>query len=146
MDPASPPWDWNALVDKALTRDQAAWRELVDRLKGVAWKVLYGYDLSAEDRNDAFASTFFRVYERLQSIRDPQKLPGWVATIARNEANTIYRKRAKFVPMAEVPLRGVTSADHSEHLIDDEMHAALLRAFAGLPADMQALMRLLSAD
>ena len=146
MDPASPTCEWQALVERALTGEQMAWRELVDRLKGVAWKVLYGYDLSAEDRNDAFASTFFRVYERLETIRDPQKLPGWVATIARNEANTIYRKRARFVPMAEVPLRGVTAADHSEQLIDDEMRSALSMAFANLPADMQALMRLLSAD
>jgi RNA polymerase sigma factor (sigma-70 family) len=146
MDPSSPTRDWHTLVERALSRDQAAWRELVDQLKGVAWKVLYSYDLSAEDRNDAFASTFFRVYERLQSIRDPQKLPGWVATIARNEANTIYRKRARFVPMAEVPLRGVPSPDHSEQLIDDEMQAAMLAAFAKLPPDMQALLRLLSAD
>ena len=127
MDPASPTCEWQALVERALTGDQSAWRELVDRLKGVAWKVLYGYDLSTEDRNDAFASTFFRVYERLQSIRDPQKLPGWVATIARNEANTIYRKRAKFVPMAEVPLRSVAAADHSERLIQGVISRPIAR-------------------
>jgi RNA polymerase sigma factor (sigma-70 family) len=146
MDPDSSTRDWTALVARALDRDESAWRQLVDGLKGVAWKVLYGYDLSSEDRNDAFASTFFRVYERLDSLRDPQKLPGWVATIARNEANTVYRKRAKFVPMAELPLRGVLSEDHSEQLIDDELHVALLAAFRNLPPDMQTLLRLLSAD
>jgi len=146
MGTSSQSWDWNTLVERAIDKDEAAWRELVDRLKGVAWKVLYNYDLSTEDRNDAFASTFFRVYERLGSIRDPQKLPGWVATTARNEAHAIHRKRVKLVPMAELPFRATTADDHSEALLDDELRTAMLAAFRRLPADMQALMRLLSTD
>ena len=87
--------DLPALVARALERDQRAWRDLVNRLKGVAWKVIYSYDLSEEDRNDAFASTFFRLHERLATVREPEKLPGWVATTARNEANTVSRRRSK---------------------------------------------------
>ena len=41
------------LVARALDHDQSAWRDLVDRLKGVSWKVLYGYEMSDEDRKDA---------------------------------------------------------------------------------------------
>jgi RNA polymerase sigma factor (sigma-70 family) len=129
-----------------LERDQRAWRDLVDRLKGVAWKVLYSYDLSEEDRNDAFASTFFRLHERLDTIREPEKLPGWVATTARNEANTVSRRRSKMVPMAELPLRSVDPGDHSEGLENDEIRIALFAAFSRLPAQLQALMRMLSAD
>jgi RNA polymerase sigma factor (sigma-70 family) len=129
-----------------LERDQRAWRDLVDRLKGVAWKVLYSYDLPEEDRNDAFASTFFRLYERLSTIREPEKLPGWVATTARNEANTVSRRRAKLVPMAELPLRAVELGDHGEGLEDDELRTAMFAAFSRLSSDQQALMRMLSAD
>ena len=138
--------DLPALVARALERDQRAWRDLVDRLKGVAWKVLYSYDLPEEDRNDAFASTFFRLYERLSTIREPEKLPGWIATTARNEANTVSRRRAKLVPMAELPLRAVELGDHGEGLEDDELRTALFAAFSRLSADQQALMRMLSAD
>lgn len=138
--------DLPALVARALERDQRAWRDLVDRLKGVAWKVLYSYDLSEEDRNDAFASTFFRLHERLDTIREPEKLPGWVATTARNEANTVSRRRSKTVPMAELPLRSVDPGDHSEGLENDEIRTALFAAFSRLPAQLQALMRMLSAD
>lgn len=138
--------DLPALVARALERDQRAWRDLVDRLKGVAWKVLYSYDLPEEDRNDAFASTFFRLYERLSTIREPEKLPGWVATTARNEANTVSRRRAKLVPMAELPLRAVEPGDHGEGLEDDELRTAMFAAFSRLSPDQQALMRMLSAD
>ena len=138
--------DLPALVARALERDQRAWRDLVDRLKGVAWKVLYSYDLSEEDRNDAFASTFFRLHERLASIREPVKLPGWVATTARNEANSISRRRSRLVPMADLPLRCVELGDHSEGLENDELRTALFAAFSQLTPDLQALMRMLSAD
>jgi RNA polymerase sigma factor (sigma-70 family) len=129
-----------------LERDQRAWRDLVNRLKGVAWKVIYSYDLSEEDRNDAFASTFFRLHERLATVREPEKLPGWVATTARNEANTVSRRRSKLVPMAELPLRTVDHGDHGEGLESDELRTALYAAFSSLSPEHQALMRMLSAD
>ncbi|MGB8858898.1 MAG: sigma-70 family RNA polymerase sigma factor [Ilumatobacteraceae bacterium] len=138
--------DLPALVARALERDQRAWRDLVDRLKGVAWKVLYSYDLSEEDRNDAFASTFFRLHERLATIREPEKLPGWVATTARNEANTVSRRRSKLIPMAELPLRSVELGEHGEGLEHDELLVALYAAFSMLSPEHQALMRMLSAD
>jgi len=138
--------DLPALVARALERDQRAWRDLVNRLKGVAWKVIYSYDLSEEDRNDAFASTFFRLHERLATVREPEKLPGWVATTARNEANTVSRRRSKLVPMAELPLRTVDHGDHGEGLESDELSTALYAAFSSLSPEHQALMRMLSAD
>lgn len=138
--------DLPALVARALERDQRAWRDLVNRLKGVAWKVIYSYDLSEDDRNDAFASTFFRLHERLATVREPEKLPGWVATTARNEANTVSRRRSKLVPMAELPLRTVDHGDHGEGLESDELRTALYAAFSSLSPEHQALMRMLSAD
>ena len=138
--------DVTELVERALANDQAAWREIVDRYKGVAWKVLYGYNLSEDDRQDAFASTFFRLFERLGTVRDVEKLPGWIATTARNEANTLYRKRARLEPMAEMPVRAVDVAEHSEGLEDHELRSAMRRAFSRLPAEMQTLLRLLCAD
>lgn len=146
MDPHRQSSELGALVASALQRDQRAWRALVDRLKGVAWKVLYSYDLSEEDRNDAFASTFFRLHEHLADIREVEKLPGWVATTARNEANALSRRRSKLVPMAELPLREAVATDLGEGLEHDELRRALFAAFRRLPAELQALMRLVSAD
>ena len=146
MDSPQRSTDLEGLVQRALQHDEQAWRQLVDTLKGVAWKVLYSYDLSEDDRNDVFATTFFRLYERLATIREPEKLPGWVATTARNEANSAYRRANRTVPMAELPLRAVSGADHGERIEDDELRTAMLAAFRRLNPEQQALMRLLSAD
>ena len=118
------------LAARAIEHDQQAWRALVDRLKGVAWKVLYGYDLSEEDRKDAFASTFFRLYEHLGNIRELEKLPGWVATTARNEAHTIFRRRRNTVPMESVDLRETPVTEETDHVVAGELHVALHAAFA----------------
>ena len=143
--------DLAALHRRALDGDEHAWRSLVDALKNVAWKVLNSYGISAEDRNDAFASTFFRLFERLGTIREPLKLPGWVATTARNEANAAYRRQARVQPMADLPVRPAIGADpavaeHSERLEHQEVHAALRGALGRLSAEHQALLRLLCAD
>jgi RNA polymerase sigma factor (sigma-70 family) len=134
------------LAARAIEHDQQAWRALVDRLKGVAWKVLYGYDLSEEDRKDAFASTFFRLYEHLGNIRELEKLPGWVATTARNEAHTIFRRRRNTVPMESVDLRETPVTEETDHVVAGELHVALHAAFARLTPQSQALMRLLTTD
>jgi RNA polymerase sigma factor (sigma-70 family) len=134
------------LTDAALAGDERAWRTLVDTLKGVVWKTLYGFDMSEDDRKDAFASTFFRLYERLGTIREPEKLPGWLATTARNEAHTVIRRKGKLVPVAELPLRGIVGPDHDESMLDDELRQALRSAFASLPAKAQAVLRLVCAD
>ena len=134
------------LAAKAMEHDQEAWRALVDRLKGVVWKVLYGYDLTEEDRKDAFASTFFRLYEHLHSIRELEKLPGWVATTARNEAHTIFRRRRNTVPMESVGLRETPTVEDQDHVVADELHTALRAAFTRLNPQSQALMRLLTTD
>ena len=134
------------LAAKAMEHDQEAWRALVDRLKGVAWKVLYGYDLSEEDRKDAFASTFFRLYEHLGTIRELEKLPGWVATTARNEAHTIFRRRRNTVPMDTIGLRETPTVEEHDQVVADELHVALRTAFTRLAPQSQALMRLLTTD
>jgi RNA polymerase sigma factor (sigma-70 family) len=133
-------------AESARAGDHDAWTALVDRLKGVAWKVLYGFELSQEDRKDAFAATFFHLYERLSTIRELHKLPGWVATTARNEALMLVRRRDRQVPMDELPLRDVDSVDHDTALLDSELKRAMALAFRRLPADAQALMRLCTAD
>src|SRR5262245_22267922 len=61
------------LVPRAIGGDRQAWESLVARLQRVAWRSIAGFDLGDEDRKDAFAATFFRLNERLGTIREPAK-------------------------------------------------------------------------
>jgi RNA polymerase sigma factor (sigma-70 family) len=135
------------LVVRALAGDRDAWTQIVHRYERVAWKVLTGFDLSPEDRNDVFASTFFRLFERLASIREPEKLPGWIATTTRNEALTLLRSRARETPVDT--FADEASAPGSEpdaRMLDLELRAALRIAFASLPDECRDLLVLFTVD
>ncbi|MGH1488067.1 MAG: RNA polymerase sigma factor [Acidimicrobiales bacterium] len=137
--------EWEYQVSQALDGSEPAWRELVDNLSDVAWKVLNSYDLNPADREEAFAATFFRLYQKLDTVREPTRLPAWVATVARNEANAIWRSRKKTVPTEELPLREFLADTIDEGLLETELLQHVMTAFGNLPADGQALLRLLTA-
>jgi RNA polymerase sigma factor (sigma-70 family) len=144
---AAPNWtdELPGLIEQALGGHEPSWRDLVDRFSGLVWKVLNTYDLSSTDREEAFASTFYRLFEKLSTLREPRALPKWLATTARNEANAVSRSRRRLVPTDQLPLREVLPGDHDRALLDDELLGAVMAAFATLPPAAQALLRLLTA-
>ena len=141
------PESFDDIVPRALDGDRDAWNVLVDRLQGVVWHAISGFDLRTEDRKDAFAATFFRLHERLSTVREPKKLPGWVATTARNEVHTLLRSRRRLVPSDPADLAAAPDpAANDDPVIEDELVGAVHRGFATLPARCQELLRLATLD
>ena len=81
------------LVAGAIDGHADAWAALVARLERVVWKSVNMMTFDHEARDDAFAATWLRLAERLDTIREPEKLPGWLATTACNEVRQILRQR-----------------------------------------------------
>src|SRR5262245_21702635 len=79
--PASPLAD---LAKASLEGNTVAWQALVRRLERVVWKAVNMMTTDDEVRKDAFAATWLRLVERLNTIREPEKLPGWLTTTATN--------------------------------------------------------------
>ncbi len=93
---ASPePEPFGSLVERALDGDRTAWTHLVERLQLVVWKTVNMMSVEPDVRDDAFAATWLRLAERLNTIREPEKLPGWLATTAANEVRQIRRQRRR---------------------------------------------------
>jgi len=132
------------LVERARDGDEAAWRLLVARVKNLVWKTVNGFRLGRGDAEDAFAATFFRLAEHIDTIRDPERLPGWVATTARNESLALIRRNRRSLGLD--PTDSWTSGDHAERIIDDELKHALHESFKQLSDACQQLLRLLTAD
>ena len=132
------------LVDRARRGDQEAWTVLVTRIKNVVWKTVNGFRLGSGDAEDAFAATFFRLAEHIDTIREPERLPGWVATTARNESLAILRRNRR--PFALDPTDAWVAGDHAEGLVDGELKQAIRDSFGLLSEACQQLLRLLTAD
>lgn len=135
-----------SLVAGSLDGHPAAWNALVDRLQRVVWKAVNMMSTDPDVRDDAFAATWLRLAERLDTIREPEKLPGWLTTTATNEVRQILRRRDR----SEVSLTATwrlgaesgdgdlegrlvgDAGDHDAGLLREEDRSVVRSAFARL--------------
>jgi len=132
------------LVERARDGDEDAWRTLVARVKNLVWKTVNGFRLGRGDAEDAFAATFFRLAEHIDTIREPERLPGWVATTARNESLAIIKRNRRALALDPTDIS--TPGDHAERIVDSELKQAIHESFKQLSEACQQLLRLLTAD
>lgn len=82
----------DALIDRCLQGDQAAWAALVDLHAGLVYAVARRCGLKEDQCDDVAQSVFSTLVRRLSSISDRAALPGWLATAARREAWRVKRR------------------------------------------------------
>jgi RNA polymerase sigma factor (sigma-70 family) len=136
------------LVARARDGDQAAWNDLVERFLPLVTSVINRIRLPASDADDVNQTVWLRLVEHLKDLREPAALPGWLATVARNEALRLIKVRGRSVPVEpERSVLNIAVDDHSdEELIRQERSAALLSALQELPEKRRDLLTLLLED
>ena len=137
------------LVTAAAGGSQLAWSSLVDRFAGLLWSICRSYGLDSADAADVFQLTWLRLLEHLDSIADPTRLPGWLATTCRRECLALLRRGRRVQPTADAYLldrfAGSTpQPDHASLLSDRD--AELWRAFGRLSQRCQQVLRVLVVD
>src|SRR5438552_2468685 len=80
------------LVAAAAAGDPHAWDALVERYTALLWSITRSHRLAAADAADVVQTTWLRLVEHLDRISDPERLPGWLATTARREAQRVARR------------------------------------------------------
>lgn len=85
--------DDSILVEKCLTGDQAAWRELVGRYGQMVYSIALKNGLSVVDADDVVQQVFTIVLKRLSSLRNTKTLAAWLITITCREAWRLARER-----------------------------------------------------
>lgn len=135
-----------ALVERARDGDRAAWDEIVRRYMPLVWTVCRRYRLSAGDLEDVAASVWLRLVERLDTLRDPAALPGWLTTTTSRECTRLLRVRSREVPVEQDAFADQETAGPDEWLLTQERHIALRAAFAQLGERCRELLALLTAD
>lgn len=147
MDPLSDV-DTAELVARVRGGDQSAWSALTERYTNLLWSVARGLGLSRPDAADVVQTTWLRLVERLDTLREPDRLGSWLATTVRRESLATLRRSARVrVGLAdeahELPAGGEPM---DEMLVRAERDAALWRAFRALAPRCQVLLRALMAD
>lgn len=95
--------DTDELVVRARDGDGDAWARLVERHSGLLWSIARSYGLNDADAGDAVQTTWLRLVERIDELREPAAAACWLATTARNESLRLARRRGRALPTVPAP-------------------------------------------
>ncbi len=122
------------LVAAASAGRACAWSEIVVRYERLVLGVVTSFRLQEADSADAAANTWLRAMEGLPALRDPDRLGGWLRTIARRECLAVLRQTV-FEEPADVAAAGVPAAEPGPEavVVACEVGRAIADAMADLP-------------
>ena len=142
------PSEISILVQRASSGNAAAWNAIVDEFSGLLHSVVRGYRLAEAQRADAVQTTWLRLVEHLDDIRDPARLAGWLRTTASRVCIETLRESRREAPVELLPERDVHLPDPDGYGPDSatlrqERVTLVRQALAGLSERDQRLMTLL---
>lgn len=135
------------LVERARDGDQTAWDRIVERYAPLVWSLCQRYHLARADADDVGACVWLRLVEKLDTIREPAALPGWLATTTRRECLRLLHAKNRELPV-EDNQRLVDDANPAADawLLEQERLIALRLAYGDLSERCRQLLKLLFAD
>ncbi|MEY2440628.1 MAG: hypothetical protein QOJ46_54 [bacterium] len=135
------------LLQLAAAGDRDAWSTLVERYESLLWGIARSHRLDEPNASDVVQTTWLRLVEHIDSLRNPDAVAGWLATTARNECLRVLRHQSRQVPTQDdrIPAEAVPAVDDAR-LVAKERDAQLWRAFATISARCQALLRMLAIE
>lgn len=126
--------------------ERAAWDALVDRFGAMVWSVARGFRLDDATAKDVSQTVWLKLIENIDTIKDPERLPGWLATTCRREALRVARARDRAIPTDfEYDVEDPGPA-LDEILIDDEENRLIVKAFNTLDNVCKQLLRLMTIE
>ena len=138
------------LVTRARTGDKRAWDALVERYAPLIWSICRKYRLGRADAEEVGQDVWLRLVDHLDKIRDPEALPGWLATTTRRECGRVlhpaHRRHVSVYACDTENLPDQQANLGDQELLAAERHAALRDALSRLPRRGQQLIAMLIAD
>src|SRR4051794_2363034 len=137
------------LLPRAAQGDQQAWNQIVDKYTNLLWSIGRAHRLDSAAVNDVVQTTWLRLLENIDRIREPERLASWLATTARRECLRWLRHAGRESPdwhdeyLDNVPSPAAAPID--QWLLVEERDALLWQCFRQLPARCQQLLRVLMA-
>jgi RNA polymerase sigma factor (sigma-70 family) len=137
------------LVRAAAEGDHSAWDSLVERYVALLWAIALRHGLNETDAADVVQTTWLRLLEHIDEVRDPARVGSWLATTAQREALGCVARSRRLVPSGDdtafdAPDRLLPPVD--EAMLVREQAAAARVALDTLPPTWRSLLELLTQD
>jgi RNA polymerase sigma-70 factor (ECF subfamily) len=126
------------LLARARTGEREAFTELVARHHSELVRIAYAITGDADAARDSAQLAWIKAWQRLPSVREPERLRAWLVAIAANEARQHLRARGRRRVREIAPLRQDEHPEQNTFTSADrlDLNAALLRLD---PADRSLL-------
>jgi len=125
-----PEGDVVSLVAAARGGDRVAFGRLYERYARMVHGILLGR-VPIGEVEDLVQDVFVRAMRQVHTLRDVNAFGGWLATVARNQANDYHRRSVELVELDEEAPGQALQKEKSSELEDDG--AAILEVIRALP-------------
>lgn len=136
------PGQW---LTAAAAGDQGAWDLLVNRYNAMVWSIARAHRLAHHDSADVVQTTWLRLVEHVDRVREPDRVGAWLATTARNECLAHLRRHGRQIP-ADIDEIVDSGPGLDEALLGAERQTALWRALQHVSDRCRQLLRILASD
>jgi RNA polymerase sigma factor (sigma-70 family) len=133
------------LLENAARGADSAWREIVKRYSPLVFSVCRTHGVRGADADDVCGNVWLSLVASLIKIRQPEALPGWLATTARRECLRLLRDRRRQIPEDREFTNEVEPGADTALLVEERRNA-ILRAVANLPERDRELLTMLFSD
>ena len=115
----------------AIHGDREAFEMIIRTHSRALFAIAYGILQNREEAEDVVQDALIKAWKSRWRVRDPEKFPAWLSTIARYRARDMFRKRRP-LPLAE-EMKEFSDAPASTSTSAGDMDRQVHTALAGLP-------------
>ncbi|GHJ60296.1 DNA-directed RNA polymerase sigma-70 factor [Nocardioides sp. OK12] len=123
-----------------------SWDVLIDRHQRLVYSVALRSGLDPEDAVDVAQSTFLALLESQDSVKDDERLVGWLVTVTRRQAWRVRERRNRERPAAQPQSLDPDGLVDSGGLLDWEQLSVLHTALDQLGSPCRELLTALYLD
>jgi RNA polymerase sigma-70 factor (ECF subfamily) len=130
-------------ITAALAGDEEAFESVICTHSRRVYIVAYAIVQDVAEAEDIVQETFLKVHQMQGKVREPEKFPAWLLTVARNAARDRLRRRRPQAPEAAFEtMPDLNAATPGSALEREESQAHLRRALAALPEEHRTALTL----
>src|SRR5215468_640645 len=108
----------------AIHGDREAFEMIIRKHSRPLFAIAYGILQRHEEAEDVVQDSLIKAWKTRWRVRDPEKFPVWLATIARHKAHDVFRKR-RTVPLPEQVAETIEPEPANTNALDQRLHSAL---------------------
>ncbi len=119
----------------AIRGDRDAFETIIRASSRALFAIAYGVLQDRSEAEDAVQDAVVKAWKSRWRVRDPEKFPAWLATIARHRARDLARRRRPSDPLIEqfAEIADESSAHQDQIAHEAELNSRVHCALAALP-------------